>query len=127
MEENPSRGSDRIVGVSASLHVQITDSTVDNIRKGNGIPSAPERVKQTARRQFLKAHWAGLIAADFFTTEVLSWQGLVTRVQARQQIERSLWTPESSWGAMTPQLCWLRRGNEQQSDYFSSLAGDTSG
>ena len=26
----------------------------------------------------MKAHWEGLIAADFFTTEVLSWNGLVT-------------------------------------------------
>lgn len=42
-----------------------------------GWSSAPERVKQTTWRQFLKAHWDGLIAADFFTSEVLSWRGLV--------------------------------------------------
>ena len=78
MEDNPSWGSDRIVGALANLHFQLSDSTVDNIRKRNGIPSAPERVKQTTWRQFLNSHWEGLIAADFFTTEVLCWRGLVT-------------------------------------------------
>ncbi len=39
---------------------------------GNGLPAAPARVKQTTWRQFLKAHWDGLLAADFCTTEVLS-------------------------------------------------------
>jgi hypothetical protein len=46
------------VGALANLHIQISDTTVDNIRKRNGIPPAPERVKQTTWRQFLKAHWA---------------------------------------------------------------------
>jgi multisubunit Na+/H+ antiporter MnhE subunit len=27
---------------------------------------------------FLKAHWRSIVAADFFTTEVWSWRGLVT-------------------------------------------------
>jgi hypothetical protein len=44
MEENPSWGSDRIVGALANLHVQISDSTVDNIRKRNGIlPAVPRQ------------------------------------------------------------------------------------
>jgi hypothetical protein len=59
----------------ANLHIQISDSTVDNIRKRNGIPTAPERERKTTWRQFLKAHWDGLLAADFFTTEVLCWRG----------------------------------------------------
>ncbi len=78
MTENPSWGSDRIVGALANLHYEISDSTVDNIRKRNGIPPAPQRSKNTTWRQFLKAHWEGLIAADFFTTEVLCWNGLIT-------------------------------------------------
>jgi putative transposase len=78
MEKNPSWGSDRIVGASANLHYEISDSTVDNIRRRNGIEPAPQRAKHTTWRQFLKAHWEGLIAADFFTTEVLCWKGLVT-------------------------------------------------
>jgi hypothetical protein len=34
--------------------------------------------KNTTWRRFLQAHWETLIAADFFATEVLSWNGLVT-------------------------------------------------
>ena len=78
MTENPSWGSDRIVGALANLHYQISASTVDNIRKRNGIAPAPERGKSTTWRQFLKAHWEGLIAADFFTTQVLCSNGLIT-------------------------------------------------
>jgi putative transposase len=78
MLENPTWGSDRIVGVLANLHLEISDSTVDNIRKRNGIPPAPERGRNTTWRHFMKVHWEGLIAADFFTTEVLCGQGLVT-------------------------------------------------
>jgi len=29
-------------------------------------------------RTFLRAHWPALLAADFFTTEVLTVRGLVT-------------------------------------------------
>jgi len=57
MEKNPSWGSDRIVGALANLHLQISDSTVDSIRKRNGILPAPQRVRQTTWSQFLKAHW----------------------------------------------------------------------
>ncbi len=34
--------------------------------------------RNTSWHRFLQAHWETLIAADFFTTEVLSWNGLVT-------------------------------------------------
>ena len=53
-------------------------STVDNIRHRNGLEPAPVRGKATSWHRFLQAHWETLIAADFFTTEVLSWHGLVT-------------------------------------------------
>jgi transposase InsO family protein len=44
----------------------------------NGFDPAPVRRKNTTWRRFLQAHWETLIAADFFTAEVLSWNGLVT-------------------------------------------------
>jgi hypothetical protein len=31
-----------------------------------------------AGQTFLKAHWGAIAAADFFTTEVWTWRGLVT-------------------------------------------------
>lgn len=78
LAENPKWGSERVVGALKNLGYSISDSTVDNIRQSNGIPPAPERGKNTPWRQFVKAHWEGLIAADFFTNEVLCWNGLVT-------------------------------------------------
>ena len=43
---------------------------------GAGIPPVPER--PTSWQTFLRAHWGEIAAADFFTTEVWTWQGLVT-------------------------------------------------
>ena len=44
--------------------------------KGNGIEPAPERVKKTTWKEFLAQHWEVLVAADFFTVEVWTRQGL---------------------------------------------------
>jgi putative transposase len=41
-----------------------------------GIPPAPER--RTSWQAFLRAHWGEIAAADFSTTEVWTWHGLVT-------------------------------------------------
>ena len=78
IQENPTWGSNRIVGALGNLGLTVSDSTVDNIRQRNGLDPAPFRRKNTTWRRFLQAHWETLIAADFFTTEVLSWNGLVT-------------------------------------------------
>ena len=78
IQENPTWGSNRIVGALDNLGFRISDSTVDNIRHRNGLEPAPVRGKATSWHRFLQAHWETLIAADFFTTEVLSGHGLVT-------------------------------------------------
>lgn len=78
MQDNPTWGSKRIVGALDNLGHTVSDSTIDSIRRRNGLDPAPIRGKSTSWRQFLKAHWETLIAADFFTTEVLSWNGLIT-------------------------------------------------
>jgi hypothetical protein len=39
-------------------------------RKRHGIAPAPERIKQTTWKEFLKRHWDQIIATDFFTVEV---------------------------------------------------------
>src|SRR5207245_1187923 len=46
------------------------------ILKAQGIRPAPER--PTSWRAFLRAHWGAIAGADFFTTEVWTWRGLVT-------------------------------------------------
>ncbi len=43
----------------------------------HGIEPAPERGKRMPWKTFLRAHWDTIAAADFFTVEVLGWQGLV--------------------------------------------------
>jgi hypothetical protein len=78
IEENPTWGSNRIVGALANPGHTVSDSTIDNIRRRNGFDPAPIRGKNTTWRRFLQVHWETLIAADLFTTEVLSWNGLVT-------------------------------------------------
>ena len=45
--------------------MEVSDTTVDKVRKRNGIPVAPDREKKGDWNRFLKAHWKGLLAADF--------------------------------------------------------------
>ena len=121
MSENPSWGSDRIVGALANLHYEISDSTVDNIRKRNGIPPAPERRKNTTWRQFLKAHWEGLVAADFFTTEVLCWNGLITFYTLFVIELRSRWV-QVCGTTVSPNDQWMKQMARQLTDGMDGFA-----
>ena len=56
-EENPTWGYTRIVGALKNVGHRVSRSTVARI---------------------LKAHWGAIAGADFFTTEVWTWRGLVT-------------------------------------------------
>ncbi len=51
-------------------------STIRRILKAAGLPPVPQR--PTSWQTFLKAHWGAIAGADFFTTEVWTWRGLVT-------------------------------------------------
>jgi transposase InsO family protein len=76
-QENERWGYDRIVGEMAKLRHSISRSSVRRILKEQGIAPAPERLRHMPWSKFLKAHWEGLAAADFFTTEVWTARGLV--------------------------------------------------
>lgn len=76
--ENPSWGYNRIQGALANLGHEVSDTTVGNVLKDNGIDPAPERKRQTDWKTFLKAHWDVLAAVDFTTVEVWTKGGLVT-------------------------------------------------
>lgn len=67
-----------MVGALKNLGIKVRDTTIDNIRRRNRIPPAPEREKNVNWSRFPTAHWEGLLAADFFTKEVLCRSGLVT-------------------------------------------------
>ncbi len=76
--ENRDWGYDRIAGALANLGHEVSDQTVGNILKRQGIPTAPERKKTTTWKEFIRAHRDVLAATDFFTTEVWTLSGLVT-------------------------------------------------
>ena len=75
-EENPTWGYTRIHGALKNVGHRVGRSTIRRILKTAGLPPAPQR--PTSWQTFLKAHWGVIAAADFFTTEVWTWRGLVT-------------------------------------------------
>jgi transposase InsO family protein len=75
-EENPTWGYTRIQGALKNVGHRVGRSTIRRILKKAGLPPVPER--PTSWQTFLKAHWGVIAGADFFTTEVWTWRGLVT-------------------------------------------------
>ena len=75
-EENPTWGYTRIQGALKNLGHRVGRSTIARILRAGGIPPAGER--PTSWQTFLRAHWGEIAAADFFTTEVWTWQGMFT-------------------------------------------------
>ena len=75
-EENPTWGYTRILGALKNVGHRVSRSTIARILKAHGIPPVPER--PTSWQTFLRAHWGAIAGADFFTTEVWTWRGLVT-------------------------------------------------
>jgi transposase len=76
--ENPTWGYDRIADAVANVGHKVSDQTVGNVLKANGIEPAPQRKRTTTWATFLKAHWDQLAAIDFTTMEVWTSKGLVT-------------------------------------------------
>ena len=72
------RGYKSIVGRLKNIGFRIAPNTVKRILIDHGIEPAPERRKKTTWNQFLRIHWDSIAGADFFTTEVWTWSGLVT-------------------------------------------------
>ncbi len=76
--ENKSWGYDRIVGALDNLGHVVSDETIGNVLRRNGIPPAPERKQTTTWAEFIRSHKDVLAATDFFSVEVWTMQGLVT-------------------------------------------------
>jgi putative transposase len=74
--ENRDWGYRRILGALLNLGHRIGRGTVANILEKNGIEPAPERKRKTTWKEFLTRHWELIVAADFFTVEVWTRQGL---------------------------------------------------
>ena len=75
-EENPTWGYTRIRGALKNLGHRVGRSTIARILRAHGLPPVPEQ--PTSWQTFLRAHWGAIAGADFFTTEVWTWRGLVT-------------------------------------------------
>jgi transposase InsO family protein len=66
----------RIQGALQNVGHHVGRSTIRRILKAAGVPPVPQR--PTSWQTFLRAHWGAIAGADFFTTEVWTWRGLVT-------------------------------------------------
>jgi hypothetical protein len=75
-DENPTWGYTRIQGALKNVGHRVGRSTIRRILKAAGLPPVPQR--PTSWQTFMKALWGVIAAADFFTTEVWTWRGLVT-------------------------------------------------
>jgi transposase InsO family protein len=75
-EDNPTWGYTRIQGALKNVGHQVGRSTIARILKAYGLPPVPQR--PTSWQTFLRAHWGAIAGADFFTTEMWTWRGLVT-------------------------------------------------
>jgi len=69
-------GYTRIQGALQNVGHRVSRSTIRRILKAAGLPPVPQR--PTSWQTFLKAHWGAIAGADFFTTDVWTWRGLVT-------------------------------------------------
>ena len=63
-------------GALKNVGHRVGRSTIARILKAAGLPPVPQR--PTSWQTFLRAHWGAIAGADFFTTEVWTWRGLVT-------------------------------------------------
>jgi putative transposase len=77
-KDNPSWGYDRIAGAMKNLGHRISDQTVGNILKRNGIAPSDDRTKNKTWASFIKQHKDVVWATDFFTAEVWTGLGLTT-------------------------------------------------
>jgi putative transposase len=75
-EDNPTWGDTRIQGALQNLGHRVGRSPIARILKAHGLPPVPQR--PTSWQTFLRAHADVTVGADFFTTEVWTWRGLVT-------------------------------------------------
>jgi putative transposase len=76
--DNPGWGCTRIQGSLMNMDIKVGRGTVRRILKDHLLEPAPLRGRQMSWSTFLKAHWRGLAASDFFTVEVWSCKGLLT-------------------------------------------------
>jgi len=104
-QENRSWGYDRIVGALCNLGYTVSDQTIGNILRRNGISPAPERRRTTTWKELIRSHTDLLVATDFVSTEIWTAFGLATyyvlifiRIRTREvHIAGITRQPDESW------------------------------
>src|SRR5215472_8107146 len=74
--ENRDWGYRRIQDGLANRGHEVARGTIASIRKEHGLEPAPERERKTTWKEFLSRHRDVIVAADFFTIEAWTRQGL---------------------------------------------------
>ena len=74
--ENRAWGYRRIQGALANLGHEVARGTIANILKEHGLEPAPERERKTTWKEFLARQRDVIVAADFFTIEAWTRNGL---------------------------------------------------
>jgi hypothetical protein len=113
--ENRDWGYTRIQGALANLDHRISRGTIANILHDQGLEPAPERVKKTTWREFLKTHWDVLAAADFFSVDVWTGTGL-TRFAVLFIIELSTRRVEIAGITSEPDHVWMNQVSRNVTD-----------
>ena len=113
--DNPGWGYTRIRDAMGNLGHAIGRTTVQSILAERGIEPAPERNRRMPWKTFLRAHWSGFAALDFFTIEVVSWRGLV-----RYHVLFSIWLAsrrvEIAGIAHRPDGMWMEQAARNLTD-----------
>jgi hypothetical protein len=78
VERNATWGYDRVAGALSNLDHDLSDETVGNISRRNGVPPAPRRKPDVPWSEFIEGHQDVIAACDFLAAEVLTPMGLTT-------------------------------------------------
>jgi transposase InsO family protein len=123
--ENPTWGSVTISDNLKRIGLVVSSSTVTNILRRHGLDTPERRNSKTTWRTFLRAHWQGIAALDFFTTEVWTWRGLQT-VYVLVAIELSTRRAEVVGMTPNPDEPFMKRVAFNMTDEFDGfLRGKT--
>ena len=99
-------GYTRIQGALANLNHEVSRGTIATALREHGLEPAPDRLKKTTWSEFLKTQWDVLTAADFFTVDVWTSQGL-TRFAVLFVIDLSTRRIHIAGIAPEPDSAWM--------------------
>ena len=103
VRENPDWGYGKIEGELLKLGYDISDQTVANVLKRQGIPPAPQRVPSASWRTLMQHYKAQLLACDFFTVDTLFLQ----TVYVLFFIEPQTWRVSVAGCTTQPNAAWV--------------------